>query len=95
MFIFILTYQKPLSEVDKHLEAHRAYLDQYYASGHLIVSGGQEPRTGGVILCRAETKEQAVHIMKLDPFYLHQIAQYEVIEFVPTKYAAAFEQFIK
>ena len=29
MYIIILTYQKDLSEVEKHLEAHRAYLDKY------------------------------------------------------------------
>ena len=47
MYIIILTYQKDLSEVEKHLEAHRAYLDKYYASGHFIASGAQVPRTGG------------------------------------------------
>lgn len=53
------------------------------------------PRTGGVILCRAENKEQALTIMQKDPFYIQQIAQYDIIEFVPSKYAAGFEQFIQ
>ena len=52
MYIIILTYQKDLSEVEKHLEAHRAYLDKYYASGHFVASGAQVPRKGGVILCK-------------------------------------------
>ena len=52
------------------------------------------PRTGGVILCRAENKEQALTIMQKDSFYIQQIAQYDIIEFVPSKYAAGFEQFI-
>ena len=32
MFIAILTYRKPLSEVDKFLAAHREYLTKHYAA---------------------------------------------------------------
>lgn len=94
MFIFILTYQKPLSEVDKFVEAHRAYLDTNYKAGHFVVSGRQEPRVGGVIICRADTKEQALEIMKADPFYIHEVARYDLIEFLPTSYTEGFDKFI-
>lgn len=94
MFIFILTYQKPLEEVEKFLEAHRAYLDANYQAGHFIASGRQEPRIGGIILCRAESKEKAHEILEQDPFFAHQIAKYDVIEFVPTKYAEGFDRYI-
>lgn len=94
MFIFILTYQKPISEVEKHLEMHKVYLDVNYKAGNFIVSGRQEPRIGGVIICRAETKERALEIMKEDPFYINEVAKYDVIEFQPTKYTDGFEQFI-
>ena len=63
MYIIILTYQKDLSEVEKHLEAHRAYLDRHYASGHFIASGAQVPRKGGVILCKADSKEEILGII--------------------------------
>lgn len=33
MFIAILTYKKPLSEVDRFLAAHREYLAEHYAAG--------------------------------------------------------------
>lgn len=94
MFIFILTYQKPLSEVEKYLEEHRVYLDKNYKAGRFIASGRQEPRTGGVILCRAESKEQARKILEADPFYIHAIAKYDVVEFIPTKYSEGFDKFI-
>jgi len=94
MFIFKLTYQQSLDRVEKHLQAHRDYLDKYYALGHFIASGAQEPRIGGIILCRTKSKEQALDIMHADPFYLHQIAKYEIIEFIPTKYASGFDVFI-
>ena len=90
MFIIILTYQKDLSEVEKHLEAHRTYLDKHYTSGHFIASGAQVPRKGGVILCKAGSKEEILNIIAQDPFHEHRIASYQIIEFVPTKYSEEF-----
>lgn len=90
MYIIILTYQKDLSEVEKHLEAHRAYLDRYYASGHFVASGAQVPRKGGVILCKAGSKEEILDIIAQDPFHEHRIADYQIIEFTPTKFSEAF-----
>ncbi len=33
-------------------------------------------------------------ILSEDPFYKEKIASYEIIEFIPTKYAASFKDFI-
>ena len=90
MYIIILTYQKDLSEVEKHLEAHRAYLDKHYASGHFVASGAQVPRKGGVILCKASSKEEILDIIAQDPFHEHRIAAYQIIEFTPTKFSEVF-----
>ena len=90
MYIIILTYQKDLSEVEKHLEAHRAYLDKHYASGHFVASGAQVPRKGGVILCKGDSKEEILDIIAQDPFHEHRIAAYQIIEFIPTKFSEAF-----
>ena len=90
MYIIILTYQKDLSEVEKHLEAHRAYLDKHYTSGHFVASGAQVPRKGGVILCKAGSKEEILDIIAQDPFHEHRIADYQIIEFTPTKFSEAF-----
>lgn len=94
MFIFILTYQKPLSEVEKYLEAHRDYLDTNYAGGKFVASGRQEPRVGGVILCRADSRAEAELLAHSDPFYINQIADYQIIEFIPTKHLPEFDKFI-
>ena len=53
LFLITLRYLQPLEEVERHLEAHRAYLRQGYAQGVFLASGRLEPRTGGVILARA------------------------------------------
>ena len=57
MFIAILTYKKPLSEVDNYLSAHRKYLANHYAIGDFIASGPQNPRVGGVIMMKANNRE--------------------------------------
>ena len=33
-------------------------------------------------------------IIKEEPFYINKMAEYEIIEFSPTKYADGFEHFI-
>lgn len=94
MFIIILTYQKDLSKVERYLNAHKQYLDMNYESGNFIASGRQEPRIGGVILCKAKDKQQVEELIKSDPFYIYQVAKYDIIQFEATKYAPGFEKFI-
>lgn len=94
MYIIILTYLKGLDEIEKHLAEHRAYLDRYYASGNFIVSGRQEPRIGGIILCKANSREQVVTFTQEDPFFVHDLARYEIIQFEPTKHLPGFEVFL-
>ena len=86
MFIVNLTYIKPLDEVEKHLEKHIDFLNQYYTKGLFIASGRKNPRTGGIILVRAKNKEAVQEIIAHDPFYQNEIAQYEIIEFEASKY---------
>lgn len=94
MFALISKYVKPMETIDELLADHRAYLDRYYESGHFICSGRQEPRVGGVILCKAKSKEEAERIVAEDPFSINGAAEYEIIEMIPTKYAKGFEPFI-
>jgi uncharacterized protein YciI len=94
MFVILLNYIKPLEEVEKELEPHRAYLEKYYSLQKFICSGRQNPRIGGVILSNAENREEVETIIQEDPFYSKNIATYEIIEFTPTMHAEGFEQFI-
>ncbi|WP_438590032.1 YciI family protein [Duncaniella muris] len=86
MFIAILTYRKPLSEVDKFLAAHREYLTKHYAAGDFIASGPQTPRVGGVILMKAESRAEINSIIEQDPFNINDIADYRIVEFTPTMF---------
>jgi uncharacterized protein YciI len=95
MFLIQVTYLKGISEVDKYLVEHRAFLDKYYANGNLICSGPRNPRIGGIILSRAKDIEEVWEFVYQDPFFINKIAAYEVIEFNPIKYDKDFEPFIK
>ncbi|MDH6355047.1 uncharacterized protein YciI [Dysgonomonas sp. PH5-45] len=94
MFILVLTYKKPLEEVDRHLQAHRDFLDRNYAEKILLTSGPRPNRIGGIIVARVKTLAEAQALMKEDPFFRHAIADYEILEFEPTKYLAGFEGFV-
>ncbi|MFZ4522973.1 MAG: YciI family protein [Bacteroidales bacterium] len=94
MFAVHSIYLKPIEEVDKHLDAHRAFLKTLYAKGITVCSGPQIPRTGGFILLKAASKEDAAEIMKNDPYSIHGVAEYSFIEFEVKSYAEGFEQFI-
>jgi uncharacterized protein YciI len=94
MFILNLTYAKPIIEVEKYLSNHIAFLDKYYNAKKFICSGRKNPRTGGIIFCNAQNINEVNAILSEDPFYKEKIASYEIIEFIPTKYAADFKSFI-
>lgn len=86
MYILILKYKSGLNEIDNALPAHVEYLNKYYALGNFICSGAQKPRVGGVIVCTANDRATVDNIIAEDPFYVKKLADYEVIEFLPTMY---------
>lgn len=94
MFITLLKYVKPLEEVERYLDDHVQFLDKYYSQKKFIFSGRRNPRIGGVILMYVNTRDEVEYIIREDPFHKHNIAEYEVIEFQPTKYDTRFSCFI-
>lgn len=93
MFLANLTYIKPMEEVESHLEEHIAFLDKYYRAGNFICSGRKNPRTGGIILMNAKNIDEVKEIISEDPFHINKLADYEIIEFYPAKYAPDFKYF--
>jgi len=56
MFLLITTYLRPVEEVEPLMPGHMVWLDQHYEAGTFLLSGRKAPRTGGVILARAENR---------------------------------------
>ena len=92
MFVLLNRYLKPLEEVDRVLPEHRVFQDEMYARGVFIVSGRLEPRTGGVTIARAESREAIETILAGDPFVREGITSYDIVEFTPTRHSAAFAE---
>jgi uncharacterized protein YciI len=84
MFVVLLNYIKPLPEVERFVGEHREFLERYYASGNFLLSGRKEPRTGGVILALGGTRSEVESIVRNDPFHREKIADYQIIEFLPS-----------
>ncbi len=95
LFALTLTYIKPLTEIDRLRDGHRAYLTRYYDQGVFLVSGAQEPRKGGFILARAGNKAELERLIQDDPFLSEGAAQYTIVEFRPTTFAPGLENLLK
>ena len=91
MFVVSLTYKTDISEVEKHIEAHITYLEKYYAADKFIASGRKVPRTGGVILVNLDDRAELDRILAEDPFFVADVAHYDVTEFIPTMVGKGFE----
>lgn len=84
--IAIIRYRRPLEEVLKVIDEHRAYLKTLKAAGTLVASGPFEPRFGGGLLLRlpdAGYDAAALAVRDADPFVKAGVAQYELLPWAP------------
>jgi uncharacterized protein YciI len=85
MFIINLHYIVPLEKLDAHMSDHVAFLKKYYKLNVFIASGRKVPRTGGIILALAKSKEEVEQIISEDPFYTLKLAEFTVTEFLTSQ----------
>jgi len=95
MFIIDLNYVAPLEELDKHMFDHVQYLKKYYEENLFLASGRKVPRTGGIILCIAESEKEVNKIISEDPFYKLKLAEFKVTEFLASQSHPALETLLK
>ncbi len=84
--IALIRYRKPLDEILKVLDAHRAYSAELKAKGLLLASGPMDPRSGGVLLLRVPDESVAATLDAIrdgDPYVQTGCAQYELIPWAP------------
>jgi uncharacterized protein YciI len=94
MFIVLLTYRTPTHEIDKYLQAHRDFLDYYYKQGLLLASGPMKPRTGGIIIALTTDRAYLESVLQKDPYFLAEIADYQLLEFTPVKHRDEIKELI-
>ena len=81
MFVLLLTYTKPLDEVDALMRPHMAWLNKHRAAGRFVTWGRQIPRTGGVILAHGDDRDEMEALAASDPFVTGGVATVEVVQF--------------
>jgi len=94
MFIINLNYIVPLEELDKHMTEHVKFLKVYYKKNVFVASGRKVPRTGGIILALAKSKEEVEQIISEDPFYIHKLAEFTITEFLTSQYHPELKAFL-
>jgi uncharacterized protein YciI len=93
VFLVLLTYEKPLVEIDRRMNAHVAFLREGYREGAFLASGRQVPRRGGVILAVAQSRDDLAVRMERDPFVKEGLARFEIVEFQTSLHHPALAQF--
>lgn len=81
MYVVVLTYVRPIEEVDAHMAEHARWIREGLADGVFIACGRRTPRTGGVIVARGVTLEALHERLALDPFQSLGLAEAEVVAF--------------
>jgi uncharacterized protein YciI len=94
VFVLLLTYVKPLPEVDALMREHVAWLEEQYDAGRFLVSGRRIPRTGGVIVAHGDDREQIEALAAGDPFVSGGVATCEVIQFRASQAAAGLDSLL-
>ncbi|HQF60872.1 MAG TPA: YciI family protein [Anaerolineaceae bacterium] len=93
-FMVEITYTVPAEALSEILPKHRAFLQTGYDQGVLLMSGPQEPRTGGIVIARAESMSALKDFFKNDPYQINQVATYRFVEFVPVKHQPWLGQWV-
>jgi len=78
----------PFEERDPGMiAAHRQFLQRGYEEGRFLLSGPSVPPTGGVLVARAESREQLVEFLADEPFCKARLMRFnKIIEFNPVQH---------
>lgn len=93
-FLIDITYIKPLEKIAEILSQHREYLQAGYDSAVILYSGPKNPKTGGIVLARAESKKEIELFIASDPYKKNNCAEYRITEFDPVKRQSFMESWV-
>lgn len=90
-FLIEITYTASAEKIAEILPAHRLFLQGGYDQGMLLMSGPMLPKTGGVVIARAQSVDDLQAFFEFDPYMANNAATYRFVEFDPVK----FQPFLK
>jgi uncharacterized protein YciI len=86
-FMIEVTYTAPIEKIDENLQLHRDFLQTGYDQNLLLMSGPQNPRTGGILIARSNSLADLKAFFSNDPYQKLALAEYRFVEFSPVKHA--------
>ena len=95
MFVLIAKYKKQAEEVDRHLEAHKAWIKRNFDAGLFLLTARQVLLVGGLILATGQSEAQMRELIAEDPFFTSGSAEYDVLEFDPVRSTPELESLIR
>jgi len=91
-FVLEGEYLVPFDEIAPLIPQHRAFLQRGYDAGHFLCSGPQIPARGGVLVARAESREQLDALLAEEPFTRAGKMRFSrIIEFTPAQHQPMLE----
>ncbi|MGB5106884.1 MAG: YciI family protein [Candidatus Zixiibacteriota bacterium] len=93
-FLILINYSVPFEKIAPTLPEHREHLQRQVDAGVILLSGPRNPRTGGLIIARANSEEQIRKMIADDPYKRDNLAEYELIEFNPGKHQSFLADWI-
>ena len=87
IYVVVLTYIKPLEEVDRAIPAHIEWLKKGYADGLFLASGRR-------ILAKCDSRETLQARLSQDPFQQLGLARTEIIPFEASMASPALQSLL-
>lgn len=84
MFVVDITYTSPHEEVAAHRPEHVKWLENAFTRGNFVMAGPKTTKDGGILLSSCQDKESLEAELAGDPYRVHGVATYEVVEFEAT-----------
>lgn len=86
-FVLEGEYLVPFDEIAPLIPKHREFLQRGYDAGHFLCSGPQNPARGGILVARADSREQLDAFLADEPFTRAGKMRFSrIIEFSPAQH---------
>ncbi len=87
MATFVVTYTYSAAQSDErdtHRPAHREYLARLVEAGSMLSTGAHVDGSGGTLIASADSHDHVVELLRADPFVVHGLAGFRIVEWAPT-----------
>lgn len=80
MFLISIEYKVSFDKIEPYLDGHISFVRKFVDAGIFVLTAKKIPRTGGVILAKAESREELMKILSEDPFMAFDLAKSDISE---------------